>query len=71
MVSYNNSFGGQIGFMANAFWDMNKKDTISPASMLDLFGSYFTNNTFFAGIVNKNYFSEDKWHTKSALAYGN
>jgi len=71
MISYNNSFGGQIGVMANGFFDMNKEDTISPVSMIGLFGSYFTNNTFFFGAVNKNYFSEDKWRTKSVIAYGN
>jgi len=71
MVSYNNSFGGQIGFMANGFFDINKSDTISPVSKLGLFGSYFTNGTFFTGIISNNYFSEDKWRTRTILAYGN
>jgi hypothetical protein len=71
MLSYNNSFGGQIGFMANGFFDINKADTISPGSMVGVFGSYFTNNTFFTGIINRNYFAEDKWRTKSVMVYGN
>jgi len=71
MVSYNNSFGGQIGFMSNGFFDINKEDTISPTSMVGIFGSYFTNSTFFFGVVSKNYFAEDKWRTRTVLAYGN
>jgi len=71
MLSYNNSFGGQIGLMANGFFDIDKADTISPASMVGGFGFYFTNKTFFTGLINKNYFGEDKWRTKSVLVYGN
>ncbi len=71
MISYNNSFGGQLGLMANGFFDIDKTDTISPGSMVGVFGYYFTNKTFFTGIINKNYFGEDKWRTKSVLVYGN
>ena len=71
MVSFNNSFGGQIGVMANGYFDINKEDTISPTSMLGLFGSYFTNNTYFFGVISKNHFSEDRWRTRTILAYGN
>lgn len=71
MFSYNNSFGGQIGFMANAFYNINKDDTISPSSIAGLIGSYFTNNTYFVGLISQNYFLEDKWRTRAILAYGN
>ncbi|MCK5846105.1 MAG: BamA/TamA family outer membrane protein [Bacteroidales bacterium] len=71
IVSYNRSFGYQAGFMANAYFNINKKDTISPVSMIGTMGSYFQNKTLFAGIFNKSYFAEDTWRTMTAAFYGN
>ena len=71
IIMYNSSFGMQFGAMANAYFDLNKADTISPASSVAFFGSVFTNKTLFTGIFNKMYFKEDKWRTKFGLGYGN
>jgi len=71
IVMYNNSFGMQFGAMANAYFDLNKKDTISPASSVSFFGSVFTNKTVFVGLFNKFYFKEDRWRTKLGVGYGN
>jgi len=71
IISYNRSFGGQFGIMTNAYFDVNKKDTISPASSIGFYGHIFTNKTFFTGIFNRLYFKEDRWRTKFGIGYGN
>ena len=71
IVMYNSSFGMQFGAMANAYFNLNKTDTISPASSVSFFGSVYTNRTFFTGLFNKLYFNEDHWRTKFGLGTGN
>ena len=70
IIMYNRSFGGQFGVMANAYFDVNQKDTISPASSIAFMGNIFTNKTLFTGIFSKFYFKEDMWRTKFGLGYG-
>ena len=70
IVSYNRSFGGQFGALANGYFDVSKIDTVSPVSMIGLYGSGFTNKTYFIGLFNKLYFQKDYWRTKLALGYG-
>jgi hypothetical protein len=70
VIMYNRSFGGQFGVMANAYFDVSQKDTISPASSIAFMGNVFTNKTLFTGIFSKFYFKEDQWRTKFALGYG-
>lgn len=69
-VSYNRSFGAGIGFMTNLVYDVNRNDTVSPPSMAGIFGSFYTNKTYFIGGGAKNYFKEDKWRTKLMIAHG-
>ncbi len=45
IVSYNKSFGAQIGIMTNAYYNVDKSDTISPVSVVGVMGSYFMNGT--------------------------
>ncbi len=71
IVSYNNSFGAQLGLMSNMYYNVRKKDTISPASVVGIMGTYFLNSTYFAGIFAKNYFNEDKWRTNIMFFNGN
>ena len=71
LLMYNSSFGTQFGVMANAYFNLNKNDSISPASSVAFFGSVFTNKTYFAGLFNKLYFNEDRWRTKLGIGYGN
>ena len=71
IIMYNNSFGMQFGAMANAYFDLNKKDTISPASVVSFYGSVYTNKTVFVGLFNRMYFKEDHWRTKMGVGYGN
>jgi len=70
IVMYNSSFGMQFGAMANAYFNLNNKDTISPASSVSFFGNVFTNKTIFIGLFNKFYFNEDHWRTKLGIGYG-
>jgi outer membrane protein assembly factor BamA len=71
IIMYNKSFGMQFGAMANAYFDLNKNDTISPASSVAFYGNIFTNKTYFTGLMNKLYFNEDRWRTKFGLGLGN
>ncbi len=71
IVSYNKSFGAQIGIMTNAYYNVDKSDTISPVSVVGVMGSYFMNGTYFAGLFTKNYFNEDKWRTNFMYFAGN
>ncbi len=71
IIMYNNSFGAQFGAMTGAYFDLNKRDTVSPASSVTLFGSVFTNKTYFVGMSNKLYFRQDHWRTMTAIGYGN
>jgi outer membrane protein assembly factor BamA len=71
IVTYNRSFGMQFGAMVNLYYDLNKRDTVSPASSTSFFGSIFTNKTFFTGLFNRFHFGEDRWRLKSAIGYGN
>lgn len=70
IVMYNSSFGTQVGAMGTAFFKMNNRDSISPASKVGFFGSYFSNTTFFGGLFSKMYFKEDNYRTKASIGYG-
>jgi outer membrane protein assembly factor BamA len=70
IVSYNRSFGAQLGALANGYFNISRSATVSPASMVGLFGNGFTNKTYFAGLFNKMYLREDHWRTKIALGFG-
>jgi outer membrane protein assembly factor BamA len=70
IVSYNRSFGGQFGALANGYFNTGKNDTISHPSLVGIYGSGFTNKTYFIGLFNKLYFKKDHWRTKLALGYG-
>jgi len=64
IIMYNRSFGGQFGVMANAYFNIHEKDTISPASSIAFIGNVFTNKTFFMGLFSRFYFREDGWRMK-------
>jgi len=71
IIMYNRSFGGQFGAMVNAYFNMNRKDTISPASNVSFMGNVFTNKTYFTGLFGRFYFKEDAWRLKGGLGLGN
>jgi hypothetical protein len=53
-----------------AMYKLNKKDTISPASISGLFGMYTTNKTWFAMFFQSLYFNEDKWRVSTGGGLG-
>lgn len=71
ILMYNSSLGGQVGLMASSFFNVSKKDTISPASSIGATGSYFTSNSFFGVAFSKIYLKEDNYRLKSAVGAGN
>jgi len=71
VLMYNRSFGGQLGVMTNAFFDVNKKDTVSAASSVAFIGNYFTNKTYFTGLFGQFHLNEDKWRIKAGTGYAN
>ncbi len=71
VIMYNRSFGGQFGAMVNAYFNINRKDTISPASNVSFIGNVFTNKTYFTGLFSRFYFKEDTWRLKGGLGLGN
>ena len=70
IIMYNRSFGAQFGAMANAYFDLNRKDSISPASSVSVMGNYFTNKTFFTGMFGRFYMKEDRWRLRMGAGYG-
>ena len=52
-------------------WNLNKKDTISPQSIVGAMGMYSTNKTYFAMGFGKLYFNEDRWRISFGGGNGN
>jgi hypothetical protein len=71
ILSYNSSYGYIIGFNAMAFYDFNKKDTISPPSQGGIGGGYSQTKSLFLSLFAQLYFKEDTWRTTFALGVGN
>lgn len=70
VIMYNRSFGGQFGVLANAYFNLDRKDTISPASSVAFSGNIYTNKTFFTGLFSRFYFREDGWRMKTGIGFG-
>lgn len=70
-IGYNNSFGFQLGAMAILMFDVNKQDTISPASSVVGMGFYTTNHTYFGVLAQRLFFNEDNWRIIAAFGQGN
>lgn len=71
MINYSNSFGASFGAYGSGFYYAQKNVTISPLSSSGLMGMYTTNDTWFAGQLNKLYLNEDKLRIKTAIGTGN
>jgi outer membrane protein assembly factor BamA len=70
ILSYNSAYGFIVGVNAMAFFDVNKKDTISPASQLGLGGGFSESKSVFGALFAQLYFNEDKWRITAALGLG-
>lgn len=70
IASYNTSYGAIVGANTMAFFNINKTDTISPASVVGLGGGYSQNKSLFATAFVQLYFKEDTWRTAAAFGVG-
>ncbi len=71
MISYNRTVEFAGGALLNAYYKMNRNDTISPSSSTSLIGMYTTNHSYFAAFVQQFYLKEDRWRLKLIGGYGN
>lgn len=71
MISYNASLGWSFGANGMIFFNMKKTDTISPASMVGVRGTYTSSKSYFGGAYAQLYFKEDKWRATLAGGLGN
>jgi len=70
-LSYHRQFGGMFGVVPTIMYKVNKKDTISPASMSGLLGLYTTNGSWAVAGFSQWFLNEDKWRVILALGTGN
>lgn len=70
-VNYSRSIGFAGGIVPMYMWNLNKKDTISPQSLVGGMGMYSTNKTYFAMGFGKLYFNEDRWRISFGGGNGN
>lgn len=66
ILSYNSSYGTIIGLNGMGFFNMNSKDTISPASQVGIGGGYTANHSWFGAGFAQLYFKEDRWRITAA-----
>lgn len=71
IVNYSNTLGFSAGLMAQMFYKLDKKDTISPASSTGVFGMYTTNHTYLAAVFQRAYFDNDNWRLMFGAGTGN
>lgn len=71
IITYNRSYGGIFGAFGGLYFPINKKDTVSPASMASAGGMFTTNKTWFAFGIAKLYYKKDLFRTVVAGGLGN
>ena len=71
IVNYSSSYGTIIGVNSMAFFDVSKKDTISPASLVGLGGGYSENRSWFVADFTQLYLKEDKWRVSAGVGVAN
>jgi hypothetical protein len=71
MINYNRTQGIIVGAVVSAFYNVNKKDTLSPPSNTALMGIYTAEQSWIAGVGQLLYLKQDKWRIKSFAVVGN
>lgn len=69
-INYDRSIEFTVGAVPILMFNPSEKDTISPSSMVGLFGMYTTNKTWFVMGFGKLYLNEDKWRISAAGGLG-
>lgn len=67
-LSYNRNLKFMFGAIPMGMYKLNKNDSISPKSLSGAIGFYTTNKSYFVGLFNKFYFSQDSW--RGTLFFG-
>lgn len=70
-VNYSRSIGFSGGVVPLYMWNINKKDTISPQSIVGGLGMYSTNKTYFGMGFGRIYLNEDRWRISFGGGNGN
>lgn len=70
LISYNRSKGYTLGLMLIMFTQINKNDTISPASRSIAGAAITENNSWFGVVAQQLYFKRDKFRVVWALGTG-
>jgi len=71
LLNYNRTVGFGGGVLLNAYYKVNRTDSISPSSSTSLIGFYTTNNTYFGAFVQQLFLNEDRWRLKLIGGFGN
>lgn len=69
-INYDRSLEFQFGALPIAMYNLNQKDSISPASISGAFGMYTTNKSWFALGFQRLYLNEDRWRITLAAGGG-
>jgi outer membrane protein assembly factor BamA len=70
IVSYNTSYGALVGANSMIFFNVSKRDTISPASVAGLGGGYSQNRSLFAAAFTLLYLNQNRWRVNAAGGVG-
>ncbi len=70
-LNYNKTMGVNFGLLAQAYYKVNSKDTISPSSSSGIMALYTTNQSYFTAVFQRLYLNEDRWRILAALGLGN
>ena len=71
IINYNRTQGIYLGAFGQVFYNVNKKDTISPASSSGLLGIYTAEKSWAIGFIQQLYLAEDYWRIRLAAVRGN
>ena len=71
LIDYDPTFSATLGVVVQAFYQLDRQDTISPSSSTGAFGIYTFNGTYFLGAFQKFHMAEDRWRILMAGGHGN
>ncbi len=69
-IGYSQSYGLQLGAIGMLTFNVDKTDTLSPPSSLNLMGFYTTNKTWFGLLSQRLYFNQNNWRITWAAGTG-
>jgi outer membrane protein assembly factor BamA len=67
LINYNRTQGAIVGALVSKYYNLNKKDTISPSSNTGIFGIYTAKKSYAVFAYSRLYFSKDLWRVTAAV----